>query len=361
MRMPDLALIALPVAVFTSLAFTLLLRSVRSSRGQGDSTSRLGGLSLICGLVVTLGIVSAIGQFSGTKMISPSSSTLTSGYFGPTAVEQTVIWLIMFLPMFVIGVIEDLKGNLSVRLRFWLAVMVGVVFSGFGADRILNLDLPFLDPLDRYGLPGQSLGFSLTVVAIAGYTHAMNIVDGLHGLASGSATLMLIGLGSIAMAVGAVDLAGIAFMIGALSLGFFLVNFPRGLVFLGDCGAYFLGFFVAALAIALPARYPTVSPWASLVICSYPIIEVLFSIFRRWRGRRRSPGQADQLHLHSLLFRRVVRNNPRTTALILAPVACLVALAVSLADKPRYLQFCFVLSVLAYVWIYRRAIRSFIP
>ena len=95
------------------------------------------------------------------------------------------------------------------------------------------------------------------------------------------ATLALIGVGAV--------------------LGFFFWNFPGGLIFLGDGGAYFLGFYVAELGILLLARNPSVSPMCPLLICIYPVFETLFSMYRRkvLRGRadgparRRAPAQPD--------------------------------------------------------------------
>jgi hypothetical protein len=90
------------------------------------------------------------------------------------------------------------------------------------------------------------------------------------------------------------------------TFGFLLVNFPKGRLFLGDGGAYFLGFWVSEVAVLLLVRNPSVSAWQVLAICAYPVIEVLFSIYRRKILRQSSPGSPDGLHLHTLVYRRVV-------------------------------------------------------
>ena len=64
-------------------------------------------------------------------------------------------------------------------------------------------------------------------------------------------------------------------------LGFFVVNFPHGKIFLGDGGAYFCGFLLAALGVLLPARNPEVSAWTAILICAYPVIETLASMRRK--------------------------------------------------------------------------------
>ena len=91
--------------------------------------------------------------------------------------------------------------------------------------------------------------------------------------------------------------------IGALA-GFFVLELPGGLVFLGDGGAYFVGFYVAEVAILLLHRNPQVSPMFPLLACIYPVFETLFSMYRRRVLRDRSPGVPDGIHLHSLIYRR---------------------------------------------------------
>ena len=105
-------------------------------------------------------------------------------------------------------------------------------------------------------------------------------------------------------------------LIGGAMLGFLLINWPFGKLFLGDGGAYFVGFALAWIAVLLLARHPEVSAWAPLLICGYPILEVLFSIVRR-RRRGLSPGDPDRLHLHSIVKKRVARHLlPRASNLI---------------------------------------------
>jgi UDP-N-acetylmuramyl pentapeptide phosphotransferase/UDP-N-acetylglucosamine-1-phosphate transferase len=90
-------------------------------------------------------------------------------------------------------------------------------------------------------------------------------------------------------------------------LGFFVWNFPAGLIFLGDGGAYFLGFYVAELSILLLHRNAVVSPLFPLLMCIYPIFETVFSMYRRRVIRGRPVGMPDGVHLHSLVYRRLLR------------------------------------------------------
>ena len=94
--------------------------------------------------------------------------------------------------------------------------------------------------------------------------------------------------------------------IGSL-LGFLLWNYPRGLIFLGDGGAYLIGFWIAELSLLLVLRNPTVSKWFPLLLCFYPIFETLFTIYRRVIVKRINPGIPDAAHLHQIIYKRVVR------------------------------------------------------
>ena len=92
-------------------------------------------------------------------------------------------------------------------------------------------------------------------------------------------------------------------VMGAL-VGFLFWNYPRGRVFLGDAGAYFLGFMYAELSIQLVARNSGISAWYVIMLAGYPIVDTLFAMYRRGVVRRVPLMAPDALHLHSLVFRR---------------------------------------------------------
>ncbi len=77
--------------------------------------------------------------------------------------------------------------------------------------------------------------------------------------------------------------------------------------FLGDGGAYLVGFMVAALSIALVARNSSVSPWFAIMVNAYPIFETLFTIWRRSVHQGKNPGMPDSAHFHSLIYQRIMR------------------------------------------------------
>jgi UDP-N-acetylmuramyl pentapeptide phosphotransferase/UDP-N-acetylglucosamine-1-phosphate transferase len=98
-----------------------------------------------------------------------------------------------------------------------------------------------------------------------------------------------------------------AIALAAATAGFLAWNYPRGLIFAGDSGAYLWGTVIAILSITLVQRHPIVSPWFPMLLLIYPVWETLFSIYRKM-ARGDSPGMADALHLHQLVYRRIVRS-----------------------------------------------------
>lgn len=216
--------------------------------------------------------------------------------------------LLAGMPALLIGLTEDVTKRVSVRARLLLTMGSGglaALWTGVGLTRV---DIPLADLL----LSVWPLAVLFTAFAVGGVANAINIIDGFHGLASGTVIISSLALAAIASSVGDHSLATVALVLTASVGGFWLVNFPWGKLFLGDGGAYFSGFALAWLTVELLARNPGVSPWASVLLCGYPAVEVLYSIYRR-RLLRRSPGEPDRRHLHSLVATHVVQ--PRLAAL----------------------------------------------
>jgi UDP-N-acetylmuramyl pentapeptide phosphotransferase/UDP-N-acetylglucosamine-1-phosphate transferase len=290
--------LALLIALVVSLAATLLL--VRSSKihahrsADRDFTKpqkihavavpRIGGAGIVLGLLAS---VAAMWWVMGRD----------AGIFG-------FMLLACAVPAFAAGFIQDFTEALTPRGRLVataLSAMLAFYLMGAG---LTQTAIPGLDWVVTFA--GGSL--AVTVFAVAGIANAVNIIDGLNGLASMCVVLMLTALAYVAFQVGDLLIASLALAgIGAV-LGFFLWNFPAGLIFLGDGGAYFLGFFFSELSILLLQRNPDkVSPLFPLLVCIYPVFETVFSIYRRRFLRALPPSMPDGIHLHSLIYRRIMR------------------------------------------------------
>jgi UDP-N-acetylmuramyl pentapeptide phosphotransferase/UDP-N-acetylglucosamine-1-phosphate transferase len=209
--------------------------------------------------------------------------------------------LIAGMPAFLFGIAEDLTKQIGMAQRL-LATMA----SGLLACWITDYSLSRVD-IWGFDLLMQFTFFSVifTAFAVGGVANSINIIDGFNGYASLTCTIAFIGFALIAFQVGDQNLAVVSAILGSCVLGFFCVNWPFGKLFLGDGGAYFLGFALAWIAVLLIERNQSVSAFSAVVICIVPITEVLFSIFRR-KVRDVHPGEPDSLHFHSILQRRYI-------------------------------------------------------
>ena len=263
---------------------------------------------------------------------------------------------------FAAGFMEDLTKHVSVLTRLLATLASGLLASYQTGIVITGVDVPWFDPLLNWA-PAALL---FTAFAVAGVANAFNIIDGFNGLAAGTAILVLSAMGALSVHLGDPNLASVCLVLAAAAMGFMMLNWPFGRLFLGDGGAYFLGFSVAWVAVLLLYRHTDVSAWCPLLICAYPVLEVLFSMWRR-HMRRRGVGQADRLHLHSLLKRRVVRQwlphasqlmrNSVTGVLMWFITLPLAALGFAWQDQTLLLMLCLAVFVLLYQVLYVRLIR----
>ena len=206
---------------------------------------------------------------------------------------------VAMIPVFLGGLLEDLGRGMSPRERLLLAF-----FSATIAHYELNVGLDRIGwgwfDSDIIPIPGVSL--LLTVLMVGGVSHATNIIDGFNGLLLGVAMLAL---GSFIWVADQVEAGALslymAIMLGAMA-GVFFINFPYGRIFLGDGGAYLIGFLLSILALLLVRVNQAVSPWFPLVVLAYPITETVFSMFRK-KVLYNSPAMSpDRYHYHMLVY-----------------------------------------------------------
>lgn len=351
------------LAFAVSLTVTLLvIRSVKTharfaldhdlsgpQKFHALAVPRIGGLGIVAGLLCALPVL---------------------WFTLPEAARIGLLLMACGLPAFVTGVAEDLTKRVSPRRRLLAtAVSAGLAAWLLGAV-ITRTDIPGLDAWVSFGFGA----LTLTLLAVAGIANSVNIIDGFNGLASMCVVIMLAAIAYVGFQVGdpligVLALAGI----GAV-LGFFVWNFPGGLIFLGDGGAYFLGYYVAEVSILLLVRNPEVSPLFPLLVCFYPVFETLFSIYRRRFLRATPPHMPDGIHLHSLVYRRVMRwavgdrgakaltrRNSRTSPVLWA--LCMVSIVPALLfwDNSGVMAVFLLLFALVYVVLYWRIVRFRAP
>jgi len=220
-----------------------------------------------------------------------------------------------------------------------------ILLSGDAIVSIGFLALPF------------ALAAPFTVFAVVGVANAMNVIDGVNGLASGVSIIALIFLAAISYIYGDQLVLNISVVLIVSIAGFFVWNYPKGKIFLGDGGAYFIGFLLAETSVLLVDRNSAISPWFPMVLLVYPVFEVFFSIYRRRIKRRGSAMAADSFHLHTLICKRVTKSNSRTSVYLWALVWVFGSAAfIFHANTPALVAIVIVFAAV-YVFIYRRIIR----
>ena len=270
------------------------------------------------------------------------------------------------IPALAFGLAEDITLSIRPRTRMLAAALSGLLGVLVLDAMVVRTGLVDVDNLLAFSV----VSIPLTVFAVAGLSHSVNIIDGFNGLAAMVCMMMFAAIGYVAYSVGDqfILVAALCCM-GALA-GFFLWNFPLGLIFLGDGGAYFMGFMMAELAVLLVHRHPEVSPWFALLLFLYPTMETVFSIYRRKIVKGVPIASPDAWHLHSLIFRRLLHagkgegrahSNPMTSLYLWALSSLAVFPAALFWDNtPALLLFCAVFSA-AYLWLYQSIVRFRTP
>jgi UDP-N-acetylmuramyl pentapeptide phosphotransferase/UDP-N-acetylglucosamine-1-phosphate transferase len=222
-----------------------------------------------------------------------------------SAKEGVALWVLVAasLPTFLAGLAEDVTKTISPRRRLVFTAVSAVLAVWWLDAALVRTAIPGIDALMLW----TPFAIALTIFVVTGVANAVNIIDGFNGLASMCVLLMMLAIGYVAFQVNDLFVLSISLVVIGAVLGFFVWNFPAGLVFLGDGGAYLLGFLLAEVCVLLLHRNPSVSPIFTLLLCAYPIFETLFSIYRKKFIRRMSPGIPDGVHLHMLVYKRLMR------------------------------------------------------
>lgn len=288
-----------------------------------------------------------------------------------TYVVETAFLILCLLPAFGVGLVEDLTRSAGVLSRLIMTMVAAAIGWWLLGAQLNRLDLPFVDGwLQQYSL----LAFVLTLVAAGGVAHAVNIVDGCNGLSGFFCIAALVAIGIVAGFVGDSFVMQSALIAAAAIAGFLFWNFPFGRIFFGDAGAYLAGFLIAELSILLVVRNPAVSAWFPMLLMIYPVWETLFSMYRRAVVSGTSVGHPDALHLHQLIYRRIMRRvwpiqtasdkvlANSFTSLYLWVLALLCAIpAVLFWNSTPLLMLSCLGVVLLYMSVYRRVVRFRTP
>lgn len=345
-------------AVFSFLASTLVCAAIVLLRPYHQRYT-LDAISVFRRKIHTVsaprigGIALAAGVAAGSLALEPEARRVA------------ITLALCGLPALLGGLGEDFTRKVSSAARLCFTFIAAAIAFFVLDASVTELDLPGSQWLLAFAIP--SLFF--TMFAVGGLAHGINIVDGLNGLAGFTALLVLGAIAWVATQVGDQPIALIALVVAGSVAGFLVWNFPRGALFLGDGGSYFLGFLVAELAVLLVHRNSDVSPWFALTVLAYPVCETLFSAWRRRVLHGQGAMVADGLHLHTLIYKRLVRRGGKggtgqnaLAAVYLAVLCATVVLpAMFMWDNTPALQGIAAVFTVFYVILYRGLVRFRFP
>lgn len=256
--------------------------------------------------------------FIGMFFLQPISNTyLLPMFFGATVIVIT-------------GIVDDIK-EISPKMKLLGIIVAGLIIYYFGGLRMDSITVPFFGEIELgiFSLP-------LTLIWIMAITNAINLIDGLDGLANGVSIIAMTTMGIIAyFFVGEqnVLVTILIFTLVAAALGFWPYNFHPASIFLGDTGALFLGFMISAFSLYGIKNATFISVLMPIIILGIPITDTVYAILRRYLNRM-PISAADKDHMHHRLM--VLGLSHKQTVLViygLAFIFSLIALLFPLSSQ----------------------------
>lgn len=224
------------------------------------------------------------------------SVVITSVFFLPFD-NVTTSYLLSAVLLLVAGIIDDAKGtNWKFKLLFSVIAISILVFGG--GIWIENLGSLYGTNEIHLGL----WGIPFTYFAIFGVISAINLIDGLNGLACGVSCIAFTSFALFAYLDGNQTVFYLSLANLGAALGLFKYNYPKAKIFMGDSGSLFLGFSLSVMAILLIGPKVRVSPMFPVIVLGIPIFDTIRVMVVRIINKRH-PFKADKTHLHHLMMR----------------------------------------------------------
>ena len=301
-------------ALLLSFISTKLVRDVAVSRGwvagpaqarhlHDHALPRLGGIAIVFSFLTATGVALLAGRF------------LIQGVGLSLRPLLTILPAAMLI--FLLGIYDDVR-TAGPCLKFSVQAIAGAMLFG-GGLRILSL--PVLFGTHQFS---WFTGLPLTILWVMAITNAFNLIDGLDGLAAGSALFSTLVVFVVALLGNLSLLSLITLALAGAILGFLRYNFNPATIFLGDCGSLFIGFMLSALALYGAQKAPTIIAVAIPVVSfGLPILETSLSVVRRFISGR-PVFTADREHIHHKLLQRGMSH--RQVVIVLYGVSALFAL-----------------------------------
>ena len=313
-------------ALLTPVAWRLAEKLGILDRPSDRSVAHRAGIPLLGGLAVAGGFV--VGLFVALQVDEP-----------PVASSHLMGMLLGGALILALGVWDDRYGlGAGVKFAVQSVAAVIAISSGFQMSHLTEpvSHVTFVFP--------PVLAWIASLLWIVGVTNAVNLIDGLDGLATGVSAIICAALAvTLAQAAEPFGLCiGLA-LLGAL-LGFLPFNFPPARIFLGDTGALFAGYMLALLSLEGYRQVTVITFVVPLLALAVPIIDTGLSILRRARTGV-NPFRADRLHIHHRLLAR--GGSPRRAVLhFYFLTTCFAFIAVSFTNLQGYVAAICLLIVL---------------
>lgn len=236
-----------------------------------DPVPTLGGLAIFISFLI------------GLIILQPENS-----YHLPIVVGAFIIILL--------GFFDDLY-NLSPKIKFFVQILAAVLVVYWGGLQVEFINLPFGGKIE-FGI----LSSIVTILWIVGVTNAINLIDGLDGLAAGISAIALLTIAGMAMIMGDVYVTIIALILFFSTVGFLRYNFFPAKIFMGDTGALFLGYMISVLSLLGFKNITFISFLTPIFILAVPISDTLIAMVRRYINNQPITS-ADSSHLHHRLLK----------------------------------------------------------
>jgi UDP-GlcNAc:undecaprenyl-phosphate GlcNAc-1-phosphate transferase len=324
------------IATFASLIITPLIRRLcerfklldvpaDGRRVHTSAIPRLGGVAIYLSLLLAL-----------LSLLFVSNLVTESLHF------YTPVLLKILVPsslVLLLGIYDDLRGANAV-VKFVSLGLIASLFYAMGG-RIGVLAIPFVGMVH---LPAV-IGFLLTVFWLVAISNAFNLIDGMDGLATGAALFSSIVILVVALSGGHLVMTVMTIVICGALAGFLRYNFNPASIFLGDSGALFVGFLLAALSLMGAQKATTaIAVITPILAFGLPVVDTSVTMVRRLIGGR-PIFQGDGEHIHHMLLARGW--SQRRVVLILYSVCAIFGLLAALSTKTSSPMTGFVLFVIA--------------
>jgi len=294
-----IALIAIAASLLLNLIFTPVLLGLSHRYGWYDEVNhrkihtgnipRIGGVGIFLSFLVVSVVFVLLRPFLPARL-------------GIQSIAHYIPFLVAFLAVNLLGLIDDFS-NLRARVKIIIQAAAAIVVTVFG--------VPFAGlyiPGAGFAVPFGPLSYLITFLWVVGICNAVNLIDGLDGLAGGITSIAALSMGVVFSIQGGYVSAFFAFALAGGIIAFLFFNMPPARLFMGDSGALFIGFALASLPLIQPIdSAPGMPIVLSVTILLVPLLDTAAAILRRLR--RHTPiSEPDREHIHHKLLDLGVSN-----------------------------------------------------